>query len=84
MGNELLPCPWCGSRAEYRLDVWTHEAGCANAECPVRPTATFYRMVDRGAFGHGGMEEDVRAAWNKRHNVELRGGPAVSSPERPA
>ncbi len=73
MGDELLPCPWCGASAEYRLDVWTHEVGCTNKSCAVRPTASLYRVVDKGAFGDGGTEAAVRAAWNKRHNAEVTG-----------
>lgn len=79
MGDELLPCPWCGASAEYRLDVWTHEVGCTNKSCAVRPTASLYRVVDKGAFGDGGTEAAVRAAWNKRHNVRSQATDAALS-----
>lgn len=61
MLNDLLPCPWCGEPAEYLRDVWTHEAGCANEKCAVRPTAKLYRSEHSDA--------DVRSVWNSRANV---------------
>jgi hypothetical protein len=66
--NDLLPCPFCGHAAEYWQYVFTHEAGCSNDACIVRPKASLYRVpCNDGLFASGdGSKEDVIAAWNKR------------------
>lgn len=58
MSSELLPCPFCGSKAEMYINyAWSHSAYtilCSNSLCAVCP------MVECDT------EEEVVKAWNTR------------------
>jgi Lar family restriction alleviation protein len=55
--GELLPCPFCGSKAELKeTDLGGYILWCTNYDCYVH-----------GMHSHN--KDEVIAAWNKRANV---------------
>ena len=53
---ELLPCPFCGSRARRSKGGGWHGTGCAGAHgCPAYLSALTYRT-----------QEEADEAWNRR------------------
>lgn len=62
--SELLPCPFCGGKAET-LTFWDfYKFSCKNAECTAHAADAPYVQHAEGVW-YGSIDE-ARAAWNTR------------------
>jgi hypothetical protein len=62
--TELLPCPFCGGRMQFRKALWPSE-GDTDAVIHAEPTVC--GLTD---FSLGNWDETVLAAWNRRATPE--------------
>lgn len=75
--DRLMPCPFCGAEAEIiTLAGETDEPSigaqcvqCTSSACGAASGSVYPLMDD--------VTDLLRERWNKRHNVELTGGPSV-------
>ena len=85
--KRLLPCPFCGGGiTEFKGNgaVWTGMKYSEPISVSVRHWCAEIQGPSRSIERIGRDKEQAIERWNMRANAELRGGPAVSSPERPA
>lgn len=53
---KLLPCPFCGGKAELSDDYLFFSVHCTNADCEIETKRFRFKL-------------DAIKAWNKRHNT---------------
>lgn len=63
--EELLPCPFCGAKAEIQWESNQGFVSCTNKEC----YATSNWIVSEDSVW---IREQVTAAWNRRADVQLQ------------
>ena len=61
--SELKPCPFCGGKVQYNIDLWLEPIGVFCPACHAVIRFTRIRMGNRTA---GAAMDEIKDAWNRR------------------